>query len=311
MRVLSELTKRAGRTHDSWGRVFSVLRAQIAPFIPGIRMVQFGTAVLILLVSSAGLTGCTSGSAQGDDSLAREGRAVFGGGGSSSGQGDLAEGSSRAEGGGWGVLLESHSGRGHRAIAEQRAADLRQLVGRADVRIRSTDDGSAVVVGSFNGPSDPAAEQALRAIKAIRINGVPAFQFAFLIPPAESETASRYPDYELERARELFGVNAEWTLRIEFYDDRDRALARRVAEDRVVELRQRGETAFYYHGPQTSLVTVGIFGESDFEPATGWMSPRLRSLRQRFPKTLLNGATYRLGGSATDVPSQLTRLPEL
>jgi len=75
-------------------------------------------------------------------------------------------------------------------------------------------------------------------------------------------------------------------------------------------IRDRGETAFYSHGPQTSLITVGIFGEQDFEPSTGWMSPRLRALRQRFPNTLLNGATYRLRGSEQDVPSQLTRLPE-
>lgn len=285
-----------------WGAIFSGLVAGFALLgTPG-RRVWSGGILLIILSGSAGMTGCAGGSPQADRTLAEEGRSVFGGSG-----GDSA--AAEVERGGWGVLLESHSGPRHRAVATQRASELAQAIGRRDLRVQSTDDGSAVLVGRFDGPNDPRAATALQEVKAIQVNGVPAFRFAFLVPPAERKAEARYPEYQLERAKELFGPEAAWTLRVEFYDDRDRARARKVAEDRAYDLRQQGETAFYYHGPQTSLVTVGVFGESDFEPATGWMSPRLRTLRERFPHTLLNGANYRIGGSNQDVPSQLTRLP--
>ena len=235
------------------------------------------------------------------------------GGGSSGGErpdGPSGEVAEPVATGGWGVLLETYSGPNHRAIATSAAASLAGQMGRSDLRVRSTDDGSAVIAGRFDGPDDPEAKRAISQVRAFNAGGVQPFRFAFLVPPLESERDVRFPEYRLTDARDRFGPDAEWTLRVEFYDDRDRARARRVAEDRTHELRQQGETAFYYHGPQTSLITVGSFGDQDFEPATGWMSPRLRALRQRFPNTLLNGATYRIRGSQTDVPSQLTRLPD-
>jgi hypothetical protein len=75
---------------------------------------------------------------------------------------------------------------------------------------------------------------------------------------------------------------------------------RRHAEQAVVQLRREGEQAFYYHGPTNSSVTIGLFGDDDFDVQTRMESPRLRSLRQRHPHNLLNGMGIKRRVTVTD-----------
>ncbi len=74
---------------------------------------------------------------------------------------------------------------------------------------------------------------------------------------------------------------------------------------------QDGELAFYYHGPTKSMVTVGLFGDRDYDPATDRRSDRLLQTQRRFPNNMLNGRTIierRIGGNRTQ-PSSLVMVP--
>jgi len=87
----------------------------------------------------------------------------------------------------------------------------------------------------------------------------------------------------------------------------------------VRELRAEGDQAFYYHAPYRSMVTVGVFGESDFDATTTppIESRRLRQTREKFPHNLLNGKGIRetitnsAGQRVTRLqPSSLVAIPE-
>ena len=67
---------------------------------------------------------------------------------------------------------------------------------------------------------------------------------------------------------------------------------RAAAEQAVARLRADGEQAFYHHGPSASTITVGVFGESDHDPAGGFDSHRPTEARERHPHNLVNGQGF-------------------
>ncbi len=99
---------------------------------------------------------------------------------------------------------------------------------------------------------------------------------------------------DLRSAPEIYGRRAVYTLQIGVYGradmkaptEKDVLEARKKAEEAAAELRRQGELAFYYHGPSMSMVTVGVFGESDIQNS---FSLELRDLMERFPHNLVNG----------------------
>ena len=74
---------------------------------------------------------------------------------------------------------------------------------------------------------------------------------------------------------------------------RELAEFRKAAEAAAIELRRGGELAFYYHGPERSTVTVGLFTQKDLNDGTGGESDDLREARQKHPSALVNGMGLR------------------
>jgi hypothetical protein len=110
------------------------------------------------------------------------------------------------------------------------------------------------------------------------------------------------PDLDLRNARSTFGEDrAQVTLQVGIYcrmDDRKPTAAelaefRKAAEAAAIELRRGGELAFYYHGPERSTVTVGLFTQKDLNDGTGGESDDLREARQKHPSALVNGMGLR------------------
>jgi hypothetical protein len=84
-----------------------------------------------------------------------------------------------------------------------------------------------------------------------------------------------------------------YSLQIGFYDDAFGPDFRQAAEQAAAALHQQGEQAYYYHGPNRSLVTIGLFTENDFVqqgPQRAY-GPQIKQLQQRFPYNLANGLT--------------------
>ena len=90
---------------------------------------------------------------------------------------------------------------------------------------------------------------------------------------------------------------------------------RKTAELAAAKLRQEGEQAWYYHGPTMSMVCVGVFDETDYDPQTPTLrSPKLRETQKRHPNNLYNGAGImekHKGGVPALQPSSLVEIPKV
>jgi len=215
--------------------------------------------------------------------------------------------------GGWAIVVESFGGATATQRARQAQARIGDLLGRSDMRIRSSDSGAALLVGSYSGPDDPRVGPDLRAIRATRAGGSLPFIGAFLAPPPSVTDPGAVSELSLLSAKNMFGERAAYTLQIGVYESPDREVAKRAAEEAAVRLRTEGVQAFYHHGPRRSMVPVGVFAESDLDSNLQPASPALIALQQRYPLNLLNGqfpiVERHITGGTRKQPSTLVRIP--
>lgn len=164
----------------------------------------------------------------------------------------------------------------------------------AEKRGRST----VIAYGRYDRPDSPEAQADLRRIRSLEVEGGRPFSGAVLAPP-EGQGTGRMPELDLRRVKATYGPDAIYSLQIGAYgrddrrppkDEKERAEFVRLAEDAAAQLRREGHQAFYFHGPNMSLVTVGVFGPDDYDPRDPEnRSARLRAAEQAHPHNLLNG----------------------
>ncbi len=210
----------------------------------------------------------------------------------------------------WAIVVQAVSGRRAMERAELAASGLRDALGLESARVRERGNGAVVVYGGYDSPDDPAAQRDLERIKDLEVDGFKPFTGAFLSPQGGPDEGG-IPELNLATARERHGAGAEYTLQIAVYESDDRGEAKRAAEQAAAQLRQEGREGFYFHGPTRSMVTVGLFGDRDYDPGTDRRSSRLLELQRQYPHNLLNGRTIierRIGGERTQ-PSALVRVP--
>lgn len=249
------------------------------------------------------------------DEMQEEGKRVFGtGGGGGTRSGD---GSSSADAGvkGCFIVLESYAGSGHAEAAAARLPAVREALGR-EVRVRTSEKGSAIITGSFPSADSPAAVEALSSVRGVVIDGQRPYALAFLAPAVAEADVGALPELNLTSARRTFGRQAKYTLQIGVYESKNPAERKRAAEQAAVILRREGDLAFYYHGPTRSMVTVGIFGDKDFDQFSRPRSPLLAALQEKYPLNLLNGQYPIIervpgqGGAGRQQPSGLVSIPD-
>ena len=182
-----------------------------------------------------------------------------------------------------------------------------------------------LVLGRFADPLSDEAVAAQRRVRAIEVNGQKPFMGAVMVRergPAPGN--DRLARFDLRNAKNLHGDDAFYTLQIGIYTRTDNqrpsrsdlASFRKSAEDAVEALRRAGEPAFFYHGPSSSMITVGLFDEDDIDLTVvpEIESPRLQAVRRRHPHNLLNGSGVRErrrgGGAETLQASRLVLIPE-
>ena len=104
-------------------------------------------------------------------------------------------------------------------------------------------------------------------------------------------------EWNLRKARGAYTVLVEVYFNDKMTKIRDR---KRIAAQRCEELRDKGEQAYYYHGPANSLVTIGLFDESAIKMTRKRMKggtrevveriiPQMRSILMRHPYLYENG----------------------
>ncbi|MFK7883516.1 MAG: hypothetical protein AB8F26_04945 [Phycisphaerales bacterium] len=158
---------------------------------------------------------------------------------------------------------------------------------------------SAVVYGSYDDPGSDDAQAGLQRVREMQIGGMTPFAAAILIPPPAAMAQSSGNEFDLRTVKARVGERAVYTLQVAVYGRSDLEKAtpedlkvfRAQAEQAVIEMRADGHDAFFYHGPNSSSVTIGVFDEDDHDGTTvpPVESVRLRVLRKEFPNNLLNG----------------------
>lgn len=161
-----------------------------------------------------------------------------------------------------------------------------------------------ILFGKYDTPDGEKARSDLSRIHDITVDGAKPFTDAYLCPPSGDALRGSIPDFDLRNAKKSFGKNrARYTLQVGVYgrDDKTAPSAKEVkefreaAEKAAVELRREGEMAFYFHGPERSTVTVGLFTFEDIDPKKkgtfnfGGNNSTLDEARNRHPYNLLNG----------------------
>ncbi len=207
------------------------------------------------------------------------------------------------------ILLRSFEG-------EDRIRDAKALLLRlqresrwSDVWIEPRKDTALVLRGRYPLPDVDDAQRTLQASRNLMLDGAQAFADAQIIslggPDPTAQTGAAHP----HDVSQFVGM---YTLQIGFYDEAFGETFRKAAEEAAQVLRTEGEQAYYYHGPNRSLITLGLFTDDDFvmeNKATAY-GPRMRALQERYPYNLANGVTLieTRQGVRTEQPSFIVRV---
>jgi len=170
----------------------------------------------------------------------------------------------------------------------------------------------SLYAGRFPDPLSDAAQEQLAAIRAVELDGGRPFarvkfvNFASRMGTTEETVSATFDEFDL---KQYIGM---YTLQIGFYDETAGEGFRDAAELAVKQLRADDEEAYYYHGPNRSLVCIGLFTEDDLSQHQGITvySPRILKLQEKYPHNLANGRTLieRLGDREIEQRSFLVQV---
>ncbi len=238
-----------------------------------------------------------------------------------------------AESNAWSIVLGSFSPdrdnpnpTSHEAAANTALFRAHAMAGLNGAYLEKRGNGLVLLYGSFESGTSGDAQRELAYVRQMDVGGVHPYEGAFLAPPGA--TTGTMPDYDLTTVKARRGTRQPlYTLQIAVYGRPDNSAPtkedlvqfRKSAEEAVLQLRRDGEQAYYYHGPNRSVVTIGVFTEQDagFTGRARGEGPALIIAKQKFPNNLLNGEAVREkvqgrpGGSASDFQLQKSRLVEV
>lgn len=258
----------------------------------------FGVSLALIALAGTLLVGCSSGPDR-DDDRARSGQELSDYAAQSAAVLAPDAGASAAQqpGRGWSVLVA--------IVPTNRVSDAEQMLGTVqasglgDAYLTERSGRRAVVLGSFVDPASEGAQAALNRVRRTQVGGLAPFATAILIPPDAPQGGSGSDEFDLRSVYARLGNSAVYTLQVAVYgradfekpSAEDLEAFRKQAELAVAQMRSDGVEAYYYHGPNTSSVTVGIFDEDDHDGSTvpPVESARLRNIREQYPHNLLNG----------------------
>lgn len=215
--------------------------------------------------------------------------------------------------GGWSIELESFDGPNRIERARRRVRQLETEAAIPDLRIQDIDSIATIRQGRFHDPGGTAAQKTLRKARGLKVGDSNPFADAILSAHIQSDRVVLDP---LDLKQHV-GFHS---LQIGYYDEQFGTQFRIAAEDAARVLRADGEEAFFYHGQNMSMVTIGLFTDNDFVKQgvagnSGSLisayGPRIRALQKKYPFNLSNGRTLIekvQGKSIGEQPSFLVRV---
>lgn len=238
------------------------------------------------LCRSAALVACTSGcvlASQGCYTEIRREPSLWE---QLAGEQQTQSGSTARTAGSWSVRVARFNGSERFKKAYLTVQSLRQEAGLVDLWHQDDGEYTTVYHGRFRGPDWPEAKLALDRIQDARISGKRPYRNASLETVSlVRRSATKYHEHDLRQHAGLY------SLQIGYYDEEFGDEFRKVAEEAVATLREDGEDAYFYHGPNRSIITIGLFGESDFDYRRGIRAygPRMKTLQAKYPHHMGNG----------------------
>lgn len=201
-------------------------------------------------------------------------------------------------GGRWSVLLRTFSGEDAlpQAAAFQNDVSRRYPVFRESF-VEPRRNGAMVVIGRYEDPDDPLAQEMLALAKGITVGGGRPFATAMLVRRSTAPSATPPKPHDLRSLRARYpGRQEVYTLQVALWStfgtsEISTADVQRLAERYVAQLRAQGYEAWFHHDPdsETSTVTVGSFGSDAYDPRSTLYAPEVERLMRAFPVHLVNG----------------------
>lgn len=198
----------------------------------------------------------------------------------------------------WSVILATFADGDHAAKA---AAFRSQLVAEypelREAQVRRVGKGSALVIGRFEAPDDPAAKSELKRVKSIERNKQKPFAGAMLMRTTADDVSGPPKARDLRSLRAKYpSVRPMFTLQVAAWStfgekgadyDKMRLEAERFCED----LRTKGHESWFLHDEdtETSIVSVGHFDRRAYDPKSTLFSDEVTDLMRQFPSNQVNG----------------------
>ena len=201
--------------------------------------------------------------------------------------------STPAEPKGWAIHIAQLQGEDAQQRARNAIKFLADHANVPDLWYQKRGDTVDLYRGRYLNPTHENAQSDLRQTRMLVINGKRPYQQVELVPliPAGGDHLPMHPT-------DLRKHSGMYTLQIGFFDDSSGESFREAAEHTVESLRKNGVEAFFYHGPNRSLITTGLFTyEQAFVVGSHGQdeySPGVLELQKRFPCNLGNGVSLEL-----------------
>jgi len=189
---------------------------------------------------------------------------------------------------GYAVELATFEGDDAASQAFALTSGLREQTGLGNLWYSDQGDSATVYAGRFRDPRSERATSALSQVRQANVAGERPYAGCNLVALSGGDNAV-YNELDL---RNHVGA---YTLQIGFYDAQFGPDFRAAAETAVDILREEGDEAYFYHGPNRSLITVGLFSEREAfvqHGQTQAYSPAITQIKQRHPHNLMNGLTF-------------------
>lgn len=187
---------------------------------------------------------------------------------------------------GYAIELARFEGDGRQAKIYRTITDARQKAGLANLWYTET----GVYAGRFRNDDSSEAKAMLRQVRSAEINDDTPFEDALIV----RLTGARSQVNDPLDLRSLSGRGL-YTLQIGYYDTRFGNDYRKAAETAVKVLREQDEEAYYYHGPNRSLILIEAWTYGQAFTRTGQVdrySNLVRLTQEKHPQNVPNGQPF-------------------
>jgi len=189
---------------------------------------------------------------------------------------------------GYAIQIASFEGGDSTQQAFELSNKLRSQAGLAELWYSNRGHSTIVYAGRYRDPRSDRARAALAQVRSAQIDGESRFAQAEIVPLSGGDIPV-YNEYDLRNHR------GGLTLQIGFYDSNFGPNFRKAAEIQAEILRGEGEDAYFYHGPNRSMVTIGLMTEDEAFVQNGptqSYSPATRQLQEEYPYNMMNGVSF-------------------